>query len=183
MRLRPWSECSRSVDSGTSTPVLPPPGVLEPVIDRALDEDLGAGDVTTSGLIPAHLVGEARLVAHERGVLAGLPVAMAVFRRVDPSLRTTEQMSDGDPIEAGETAGTVSGSLASILMAERTALNFLQRMSGIATMTSKFVDAVSGRNPKSWTRARLRRGFALLTSTRCLQAGDEITGGTLGTEC
>ena len=69
---------------------------------------------------------------------------MAVFRRVDPSLRTTEQMSDGDPIEAGETAGTVSGSLASILMAERTALNFLQRMSGIATMTSKFVDAVSG---------------------------------------
>ena len=144
MRLRPWSECSRSVDSGTSTPALPPPGVLEPVIDRALEEDLGAGDVTTSGLIPAHLVGEARLVAHECGVLAGLPVAMAVFRRVDPSLRTTEQMSDGDPIEAGETAGTVSGSLASILMAERTALNFLQRMSGIATMTSKFVDAVSG---------------------------------------
>ena len=144
MRLRRWSECSKSVDNGTSAPALPPPGVLEPVIDRALEEDLGAGDVTTSGLIPGHMTGEARLVAHEGGVLAGLPVAMAVFRRVDPSLCTAELMSDGDAIEDCETAGTVTGRLASILMAERTALNFLQRMSGIATLTSKFVDAVNG---------------------------------------
>ena len=109
MRLRPWSECSRSVDSGDFHPGVAAPGVLEPVIDRALEEDLGAGDVTTSGLIPAHLVGEARLVAHERGVLAGLPVAMAVFRRVDPSLRTTEQMSDGTPSKPARRREPCSG--------------------------------------------------------------------------
>ena len=120
--------------------------MLEAVIDRALEEDLGDGDVTTSALVPGHATGEARLVAHESGVLAGLPVAMAVFRRVDASLITVELVSDGNAIDAGECAGTVSGSLASILMAERTALNFLQRMSGIATLTSKYVDAVSGTN-------------------------------------
>ena len=130
--------------NGTSTPALPPPGALEEVIDRALQEDLGDGDVTTSALVPGSMTGEARLVAHESGVLAGLPVAMAVFRSVDSSLCTVELMSDGNAIVDGECAGTVSGSLASILMAERTALNFLQRMSGIATLTSKYVDAAGG---------------------------------------
>ena len=132
--------------NGTSTPALPAPGVLEAVIDRALEEDLGDGDVTTSALVPAHATGEARLVAHEAGVLAGLPVAMAVFRRVDASLSTVELMSDGNAIDDGECAGTVAGSLASILMAERTALNFLQRMSGIATLTSTYVKAADGTN-------------------------------------
>ena len=144
MRSRPWSECSRSVDSEKSTQALPPRGALEAAIDRALEEDLGDGDVTTSALVSADLSGEARLVAHENGVLAGLPVAMAVFHRVDSSLTTVELISDGDTIEDGDCAGTVTGRLASILMAERTALNFLQRMSGIATLTSEYVDAVSG---------------------------------------
>ncbi len=144
MRSRPWSECSRSVDNERSTPVLPPPGVLEAVIDRALQEDLGDGDVTTSALVSGSLTGEARLVAHESGVLAGLPVAMAVFHRVDSSLTAVGLVSDGNRIEDGTCAGTVTGSLASILMAERTALNFLQRMSGIATVTARYVEAVRG---------------------------------------
>ena len=120
--------------------------MLEAVIDRALEEDLGDGDVTTSALVPSHMTGEARLVAHDSGVLAGLPVAMAVFRRVDTTLDTAELMSDGSAIDDGECAGTVTGRLASILMAERTALNFLQRMSGIATLTSKYVNAADGTN-------------------------------------
>ena len=128
--------------------MLPPPGVLQTVIDRALEEDLGDGDVTTSALVPTHATGEARLVAHESGVLAGLSVAMTVFRRVDATLDTVELMYDGNAVDNGECAGTVSGSLASILMAERTALNFLQRMSGIATLTSKYVEAASGTNAK-----------------------------------
>ena len=144
MRSRPWSECSRSVDREKPTPALPPRGALEAAIDRALEEDLGDGDVTTSALVSADLSGEARLVAHENGVLAGLPVAMAVFDRVDSSLTTVEMIPDGDTIEDGDCAGTVTGRLASILVAERTALNFLQRMSGIATLTSNYVDAVSG---------------------------------------
>ena len=132
------------MNSEKPTPALPPPGVLQAVIDRALEEDLGDGDVTTSALVSGDLSGEARIVAHESGVLAGLPVAMAVFHRVDPSLAAVAMVSDGNRVEDGDCAGTVAGKLASILMAERTALNFLQRMSGIASVTSRYVDAVSG---------------------------------------
>ena len=171
MRSRPWSECSRSVGNGTSTPALPAPGVLEAVIDRALKEDLGDGDVTTSALVPAHATGEARLVAHESGLLAGLPVAMAVFRSVDASLSTVELLSDGNAIGDGECAGTVSGSLASILKAERTALNFLQRMSGIATLTSNYVDAAAGTNAQILDTRKTAPGLRALDKYAVLAGG------------
>jgi nicotinate-nucleotide pyrophosphorylase (carboxylating) len=126
--------------------VLLPPHELELIIDRALAEDAGGGDVTTSVLIPQHLQGTASFVAREPGVLAGVEVALAVCRRADPLLRTQAKLLDGDRLEGGETVATVSGSMASILMAERTALNFIQRMSGIATATSRYVEAVKGTN-------------------------------------
>jgi nicotinate-nucleotide pyrophosphorylase (carboxylating) len=126
--------------------VLLPPHELELIIDRALAEDAGGGDVTTSVLIPQHLQGSASFVAREPGVLAGVEVALAVCRRADPLLRTQAKLLDGDRLEGGETVATVSGSMASILMAERTALNFIQRMSGIATATSRYVEAVKGTN-------------------------------------
>ena len=150
------------MDSESPTPALPPRGVLEAVIDRALEEDLGDGDVTTSALVPSHMTGEARLVAHESGVLAGLPVAMAVFRRVDTTLETSEMMSDGSAIDDGQCAGTVTGSLSSILMAERTALNFLQRMSGIATLTAKYVDAAGGTNAQVLDTRKTAPGLRVL---------------------
>ncbi len=120
------------------------PRELNVFIDRALEEDSVGADVTTSSLIPPHLESTASLVPQEPGVLAGLDVAEAAFIRVNPNLVFTKKLLDGDRVEGGEVVATISGSMASILTAERTALNFLQRMSGIATLTDRYVQAVDG---------------------------------------
>ncbi len=120
------------------------PRELNVFIDRALDEDSVGADVTTSALIPPHLEARASLVPKEPGILAGLDVAAAAFRRVNPDLVFTHKLLDGDRVEGGEIVATISGSMSSILTAERTALNFLQRMSGIATLTDEYVRAVDG---------------------------------------
>ena len=116
----------------------------EALIDRALAEDTQGGDVTTDALIPSNLTGEARLVAEEDGVLSGLEAALAVFRRVDPGVETHADLAEGAVLEPGMAIGSVSGLVASILTAERTALNFVRRLSGIATETSKYVREVAG---------------------------------------
>ena len=117
---------------------------IESLIDRALSEDLSIGDPTTEALIPPELAGRADLVAKEEGVLAGVGVALAVFRRVDPTLETSSHVQDGSGLEAGVRIASVEGSVASILMTERTALNFVRRLSGVATETSRYVRAVEG---------------------------------------
>lgn len=111
-------------------------------IREALAEDLGpeAVDVTSDALVPEGRPAKAYLVARQTGVLAGATVAAAVFRQVDGTLDITEGMSDGCPMEHGDVVLTISGSARSILVAERTALNFIQRMSGIATLTRQYVD-------------------------------------------
>lgn len=119
------------------------PVELDRIVDAALTEDLSGGDVTTDSLIPSHIEASASFVPRTHGVIAGLDVARAVFTRVDASVRFTPRLVDGDVVEGGETVATVTGSLASILRAERVALNFMQRMSGIASMTSQFVAAIS----------------------------------------
>jgi len=124
--------------------LVPFAGELNEIIDRALAEDVASGDPTTAALIPPHLEGTARLTAREPGVLAGIRVALAVFVRLDPAIETTAVLLDGDRLEKGVVVGTVRGPLAGILSAERTALNFVQRMSGIATMADRFVRAVRG---------------------------------------
>ena len=120
------------------------PVELNRVIDAALTEDLSGGDVTTDSLIPQHIEASANFVPRSPGVIAGLDVARTVFARVDSTLKFTPRLMDGDRVEGGETVAVVSGSLSSILRGERVALNFMQRMSGIASMTAKFVEAVSG---------------------------------------
>lgn len=122
----------------------PDPIELERVVDAALAEDLAGGDVTTDALIPSHMQATARFVPRAHGVIAGLDVARAVFARTDATLRFTPHLVDGDAVEGGETVATVSGNLASILRGERVALNFMQRMSGIASLTAQFVKAVEG---------------------------------------
>ena len=119
---------------------------LSRVVDAALAEDLAGGDVTTDSLIPQHIEASANFVPRSPGVIAGLEVASAVFARVDSTLRFTPRLIDGDRVEGGEIVAVVSGSLSSILRGERVALNFMQRMSGIASMTARFVEAVSGTN-------------------------------------
>jgi nicotinate-nucleotide pyrophosphorylase (carboxylating) len=119
------------------------------LIDLALDEDLGRGDITTDAIIDAAIAGHARIVAREPVVVAGLAVADEVFRRVDPGIVITKAVSDGDDVAAGGLLLEARGSAAGLLRAERTALNFLQRLSGIATRTRTFVNAAAG------TRARI----------------------------
>ncbi len=117
---------------------------VEALIDRALMEDLGIGDPTTETLIPDDLEGRAVMTAKAAGILAGIDVALAVFLRLDQSLRTERLLQDGAPLSPGDAIANIAGSLSSILGAERTALNFLQRMSGIATETARYVEAVRG---------------------------------------
>jgi nicotinate-nucleotide pyrophosphorylase (carboxylating) len=125
------------------------PRDLEALIDRALAEDLAAGDPTTDALIPHAQAGRGVIIAKAEGILAGADVAAAVFRRVDPSLTVRVCLPDGSSLKSGEAILEVSGHLAAILTAERTALNLIQRLSGIATLTRCYVGAVAG------TRARI----------------------------
>ena len=120
-----------------------PPEVFN-LIDAALTEDQAFSDPTTQALIPDDIAGSGILRAKADGILAGAPVAAAVFRRIDPQLDIALLLDDGAPLAPGDEIARVRGAAASILRAERTALNFMQRMSGIATATGRYVDAVRG---------------------------------------
>jgi nicotinate-nucleotide pyrophosphorylase (carboxylating) len=116
-------------------------------VRMALGEDLAGGiDVTTAATVPSGARGRGELVARQAGVLAGLPVAELVFCLVaaDEPLSLLPRAADGDDVAAGQTVLTVSGSVASILTAERTALNLVCHLSGVATLTRRFVDAIAG---------------------------------------
>ena len=116
----------------------------EALIDRALSEDLSIGDPTTDILIPPGMQGQASFVAKQEGVLAGLDVALAVFQRFDRSLTVDACVQDGERLEDGALIATVSGRMNPMLKAERTALNFIRRMSGIASETAAYVREVDG---------------------------------------
>lgn len=117
-------------------------------IKTALAEDIGSGDVTTLSIVAENQMINGRFLAKATGIIAGLDVVAETFRQVDPTLTFSPTVADGDCVEKGEVIATVSGSAQAILQAERVALNFLQRMSGIATLTRHFVDAVAGTNAK-----------------------------------
>jgi nicotinate-nucleotide pyrophosphorylase (carboxylating) len=117
---------------------------IEEIIDRALAEDLGKGDITTEALISGDRQGTGFIVARKEGILAGINVAKQVFHRVDPELKVEVLLEDGATVKPGSQVGKVSGSIASILKAERTVLNFLQLLSGIASETNRYVETVKG---------------------------------------
>jgi nicotinate-nucleotide pyrophosphorylase (carboxylating) len=114
------------------------------IIDTALKEDIGQGDISSDTLIPCDLQGQAHMLIKEDGVIAGIEIAAGVFRKVDQSLKITIQIQDGSPVKVGDVAMTIAGNVRGILQAERVALNFLQRMSGIASTTAKYVAEVQG---------------------------------------
>ena len=117
---------------------------IEEIVERALAEDLGKGDVTTGALIPGDQQGTGFIVAKKEGILAGTVVAKLVFHRVDPELKVEVLLEDGARIKPSTKVARVAGSIASILKAERVALNFLQRLSGIASETNRYVERVKG---------------------------------------
>ena len=121
---------------------------VEEVVDRAFDEDLVWGDVTTQAVIPPELRGKASIVAEASGVLAGVEVARMVFHRVDPSLQFELLIPEGSKVQPGDVIARVEGRVASILRVERVALNFLQQLSGIASETRLYVEAIDGLNTR-----------------------------------
>ena len=120
------------------------PSKIDTIIDLALAEDISHGDVTSEALIPPDLHGKASLLIKAKGVLAGGEIAGRVFLRVDPSLTVDMLIKDGARVQPGDIVATISGKVISILKAERTAINFLQQLSGIATMTSQYITETRG---------------------------------------
>jgi len=118
--------------------------MLEDLVERALDEDLSGGDITTGPLVPPHTRGRAGFMVKAQGVLAGIEIARLVFTKIDPFLKFSALIQDGSKVKPGDIVATVEGDVPGILKGERTALNFLQHLSGIATKTSLYVDAVQG---------------------------------------
>jgi len=112
---------------------------------RALAEDVGRGDVTTRAVIERRRPGRAVIIARERGIVCGLPVVAEIFRLTDRRMRVRALRRDGDPVKDGDEVLDIRGNVASILTAERVALNFLQRLSGVATLTRRYVEALRGR--------------------------------------
>lgn len=134
-----------------SRDILPlPDHIVADVLRRALDEDLGrAGDITTNATIPAEHYAHAKIVAREAGTIAGLAAATQVFAMLDPSVEVVLHILEGAPVEAGTVLAEVSGPARAILTGERTCLNFVGHLSGIATQTAAMQEAVAG------TRARI----------------------------
>jgi nicotinate-nucleotide pyrophosphorylase (carboxylating) len=140
------------------------------LLELALQEDLGAnGDLTSQAVIPAELPGRAALVARSAGVVAGLPAARQTFALVDPQLSFQERIADGAAVSAGAMLAVVSGSMRSILAGERTALNFLQRLSGVATATALYVKTAANPRCKVLDTRKTTPGWRLLEkyAVRC----------------
>ena len=144
---------------------------LDLLISMALDEDVGSGDVTTLWTVGAEEVGHAVVVAKEPLVVAGIDAALAVFQRVDPQLELVAEIQDGDRAGVGEVVMRIHGSLRSILTAERVALNFLGRLSGISTLTRKFVEAVGGTNATILDTRKTTPGWRLLEKAAVMAGG------------
>lgn len=115
---------------------------LDDLIKRSLEEDIGYGDITTLSVVPAEQISEGLFIAKTAGVIAGLEVARAVFRQLDPEIIFNGLIKDGDAVQSGETIAKVRGRSRALLTGERTALNFLQRLSGIASQTRQWVEII-----------------------------------------
>ena len=143
------------------------------LIDLALGEDQGGGDWTTRWIVPTRARGDARIVAKSEGVIAGLAIASAVFLRLDPRVEIDSTLSDGARVSEGDVVCTIGGPARIILTGERTALNFLQRLSGIATMTRRFVDAVAGTSASILDTRKTTPGWRTLEKAAVKAGGGE----------
>ncbi len=136
--------------------------MLEDLIERALDEDLAGGDITTDALIPPHSKGKADFIVKAHGILAGIDIARLVFFKIDPFLKFSILIQDGSRVKPGEIAASLVGNVPGILKGERTALNFLQHLSGIATQTSLYVKQIEGLPAKVLDTRKTLPGLRML---------------------
>jgi nicotinate-nucleotide pyrophosphorylase (carboxylating) len=146
------------------------PTVIDP-IDAALREDIGEGDLTTDFFVSKNQQATARIIARDRAIIAGTETAAEVFRRLDSAVAITLLRKDGGEVNPGETVIEVRGPARAILKAERVALNFLQRLSGIATMTRKFVDAAANQHVKILDTRKTTPGLRALEKAAVVAGG------------
>jgi len=139
-----------------------PISAVDKLIKEALQEDIGEGDLTTQSLFPGKVKARGKLIANEDGVLAGLPIFKRVFEVVDKNITFEPRATDGMALAGGQLVARVSGPAVSVLQAERTALNFLQHLSGIATQTAKFANAVKGTKTRILDTRRTTPGLRFL---------------------
>src|SRR5437016_6679468 len=142
-------------------------------IAAALTEDIGSGDITTEFFVPDSLHASGRIVAREKAIVAGSGVVAEVFRRLDPSIDVQIIRGDGTEVAAGDVIIEVRGLARSILKAERVALNFLQRLCGIATLTRQFVDAVGNHSVKILDTRKTTPGLRTLEKAAVVAGGGE----------
>lgn len=135
---------------------------VEQIITLALNEDIGTGDITTLSTIPEDKTATGRFVAKEDMILCGIDLAAHIFARVDPSIELKANFKDGDAVKKGDVIATVSGNAQNVLTGERTALNFMQRLTGIATRTHASVAEVAGTNAKITDTRKTTPGLRVL---------------------
>lgn len=136
--------------------------LIDALIDLAFAEDIGDGDHTTLSTIPADAMGRQHLLVKEEGILAGVDIARRVFERYDPSLKMTVMIGDGSRVKPGDIAFVVEGPVRSLLVTERTMLNIMQRMSGIATMTARYQERLKGLKAKVLDTRKTTPGMRIL---------------------
>lgn len=136
--------------------------LIDELLDLAFAEDLGDGDHTTLSTIPAEAMGHSRLIIKEDGILAGVDVAEKVLHKVDPSIKMTVMINDGAEVKKGDVAFTAEGPIRSLLIAERTMLNIMQRMSGVATMTRRYQDELKGLHTRVLDTRKTTPGMRML---------------------
>ena len=144
-----------------------------PLVKFALSEDVGTGDVTTLNAVPANVGARAAIVAKQPGVVSGIDIAAMTFREVDPSLKFKSTVKDGQEVPAGAAIATISGSAASVMTAERTALNFLMRLSGVATLTREYVNAIEGTGAVILDTRKTTPGLRILEKYAVLCGGGQ----------
>lgn len=136
--------------------------LIDELLDLAFAEDVGDGDHTTLSTIPADARGKSRLLIKEEGILSGVEVARKVLAKVDPDLKMEVFMHDGDRVKPGDVAFTAEGSVRSLLVAERTMLNIMQRMSGVATMTDRYQSRLQGLKTRVLDTRKTTPGMRML---------------------
>jgi nicotinate-nucleotide pyrophosphorylase (carboxylating) len=136
--------------------------LIDDLLNLAFAEDVGDGDHTTLSTIPADAMGRSRLIIKEKGILAGVEVAKEVLHKVDPAIKMEVMIEDGAEVNPGDVAFTAEGSVRSLLIAERTMLNIMQRMSGVATMTRRYQDELKGLHTRVLDTRKTTPGMRML---------------------
>ena len=146
---------------------------IDSIVVNALKEDIGSGDITTDAIFPSDATCEARIISKEEGVIAGISIAKRVFQKLDQSVSFSQNLCDGDRIKPGQEILRMKALVRAVLTAERLALNILQRMSGIATATSQYVDAVKGSQTKILDTRKTAPGLRILDKYAVLAGGGQ----------